>query len=422
MAPFLALCIVLAFAGSSASVQAGKSPEKKAQKQQKKAAKQNSNVQELQKRDITHEQLLGMQEVYAETVVAERAGMTDTALRRIEREYKAHQESGAPFVRDILIVSGGGAKGAFGAGFMQGWETVTGETALPEFDVVTGVSTGALIAPFAFLGTEEAYASVAEYYANPGKNWVHKRGSLFLLPSHVSLYNDDIFQEVIRTNFDPSMIQAIADGAAEDRMLQIGATNLDLGIGRIFNMGQMAIEAVESGSLDRIHSIVLASSAIPGVFPPVVIDGFYYGDGGATANLTMFVNHTFGSRWRELHPDAPLPKYRIWIVVNQQLRIEPAVTKPKWISVAGRGLGTSTHSNQLFAMHYLHVLSRELGAADGFDVEFRWIAIPDDAPKKGTKEMFDKAYMVQLEELGRKMGADPSVWKTEGPALYTFSD
>jgi len=128
----LCLCFVLAFAGAATSVQAAKNPEKQAQKQQKKAAKQNSNVQELQKRDITHEQLLGMQEAYAETVVAERDGMTETALRRIEREYKAHLESGAPFVRDILIVSGGGAKGAFGAGFMQGWETVTGETALPE--------------------------------------------------------------------------------------------------------------------------------------------------------------------------------------------------------------------------------------------------------------------------------------------------
>jgi len=288
--------------------------------------------------------------------------------------------------------------------------------------VVTGVSTGALIAPFAFLGTEEAYASVAEYYANPGKNWVKKRGALYLAPGHVSLYNDDVFQEVVRTNFDQTMIQAIAEGAAEDRMLQIGTTNLDLGIGRIFDMSQAATDVVESGSLDRIHSIVLASSAIPGVFPPVVIDGFYYGDGGATANLTMFVNHTFGTRWRELHPDARMPKYRIWIVVNQTLRIEPAVTKPKWVSVAGRGLGTSTHSNQLFAMHYLHVIAREFAETEGIEVEFRWIAIPEDAPKKGSKDMFDEAHMRELEELGRKMGADPSVWKTEVPALYTFSD
>jgi hypothetical protein len=54
------------------------------------------------------------------------------------------------------------------------------------------------------------------------------------------------------------------------------------------------------------------------------------------------------------------------------------------------------------------------------DVEFRWVAIPEDAPKKGTKAMFDKDYMLALEEMGRTMGADPSSWKTEVPLVYSF--
>jgi len=69
-----------------------------------------------------------------------------------------------------------------------------------------------------------------------------------------------------------------------------------------------------TGSRDPVHSILLASSAIPGVFPPVMIDGLFYADGGATANLTLFVSRSFRKRWRELHPDAPLPKFRIWVV------------------------------------------------------------------------------------------------------------
>jgi hypothetical protein len=243
---------------------------------------------------------------------------------------------------------------------------------------------------------------------------------LFLAPGHVSLFNDDLLQEVIRTSVDQSMVQAMADAAAEDRMLQIGATNLDFGIGRIFNMGQEASEAISTGSFDRIHSILLASSAIPGVFPPVMIDGIYYADGGATANLTMFVSDSFIDRWREAHPGVDFPKYRVWIVVNQQLRIEPAVTMPKWISVASRGLGTATHSLQLFAMQLLHQIAVDSEKIDGVEIEFRWIAIPDDAPKKGTKEMFDREYMLALEELGRKMGADPSVWKTDVPRIYSL--
>lgn len=411
------LCLALVLAASQGRVEAKKSEKK----QQKKAAKQNSNVKEIRQRELTLEQLEAMLPDYTKAVAAERQRMADTALRRVEREYKAHQETGAPFVRDILIISGGGAKGAFGAGFLEGWQAVTGPNALPEFDVVTGVSTGALIAPFAFIGTEAAYTSIVDFYANPGKNWVHKRGMLYLTPGHVSLFNDDLLQEVIRTSVDESLVQAMADAAAEDRMLQIGATNLDFGIGRIFDLGHEATEAVRIGSPDRVHSMLLASSAIPGVFPPVMLDDLFYADGGATSNITLFVTHPL-DRWRELHPDAPLPKYRIWVLVNQQLRIETAVTKARWISVASRGLGTATHSLQLFAMQALHELARESEEIDGREVEFRWIAIPADAPKKGTKEMFDREYMLALEELGRKMGADPSVWSSEVPKIYSFAD
>jgi predicted acylesterase/phospholipase RssA len=409
----LSFALVLAF--GSGPVEA-----KSEKKKEKKAAKQHSNVHDLEKRDLSPAQLEAMRAAYTKTVAEERGRMMNTALRRLEREYRAHQQTGAPFVRDILIISGGGAKGAFGAGFLQGWESVKGSTALPEFDVVTGVSTGALIAPFAFIGTEAATTSVVDFYANPDKNWVHKRGMLYIKPGHVSLFNDDVLQEMIRNSVDEALVEAIAEGVAEDRMLQIGATNLDLGIGRIFDMGHEATKAVSSGSRDRIHSILLASSAIPAVFPPVVIDDLWYGDGGAAANLTLFVSPGFNATWRALHPKAPLPKYRIWIVVNQQLRIEPAVTMPSWVSVAGRGLDTVTHSLQLFAMHLLAEIIEDYQATEGMDIEFRWVAIPEDAPKPGSKDMFDKDYMLALEELGRKMGADPSVWKTEVPLVYSF--
>jgi len=389
-------------------------------KKEKKAAKQHSTVQELEKRDLSSAQLETIRADYTKVVAEERNGMMNTALRRLEREYKAYKATGTPFVRDILIISGGGSKGAFGSGFLQGWESVKGPTALPVFDVVSGVSTGALIAPFAFVGTEEAYTSIVDFYANPDKNWVHKRGMLYIKPSHVSLYNDDMLQEMIRTRIDEALVEAVAEGAAEDRLLQIGATNLDLGIGRIFDLGHAATEAVSSGSRDRIHSILLASSAIPAVFPPVVVDDLWYGDGGATANLTLFTSPGFNATWRALHPEAPMPKYRIWIVINQQVRPEPAVTMPSWVSVAGRGLDTMTQSLQLFGMHLLHKIVEDYQAA-GMDIEFRWVAIPEDAPKSpDSKNMFDKDYMLALEKLGRKMGADPSVWKTEVPLVYSF--
>ena len=413
------LCITFVLAAGADPVEAKKSEE---QKQQRKAAKQHSTVKQIKQREMTLEQLQAMLPDYMEAVSAERRRMVDTGLRRVAREYEAHLETGAPFVRDILIISGGGAKGAFGAGFLEGWQTVTGPTALPEFDVVTGISTGALIAPFAFIGTEAAYASVADFYANPDKKWVKKRGILYLNPKHVSLYKNNLLQEMIRSSVDESMVQAMADGAAEDRILEIGVTNLDFGIGRILDLGQVAREAARTGARDRVHSILLASSAIPGVFPPVMIDGLFYADGGATANLTLFTSRSFLEKWRELQPDAPFPKYRVWVVVNQQLRIEPAVTQARWLSIAGRGLGTATHTLQLFVMQLMEQLAHASREIDGLEVEFRWVAIPEDAPKRGTKKMFDKEYMLALEELGRRMGADPAVWRTDVPLAFTFEE
>jgi predicted acylesterase/phospholipase RssA len=86
---------------------------------------------------------------------------------------------------DILVISGGGDWGAFGAGVLKGWGRVTGEFARPHFDVVTGVSTGALIAPFAFLGDEASIDRILQMYRNPQEDWA-KRGFVFFWPSNPS--------------------------------------------------------------------------------------------------------------------------------------------------------------------------------------------------------------------------------------------
>jgi len=378
--------------------------------------------QKMEKRDISDAQLEEMIEQYRKTNRADRAEMSETVLRRFLREYEEHQATGAPFVYDILIVSGGGAKGAFGAGFFEGWATVTsGANARPEFDMVTGVSTGALVAPFAYIGTDKAYASVIEFYANPEPNWVKKRGWIKFLPSHVSLYNNCHLQDTIREAIDPSVVERMAEAAGEDRLVLIGATNLDVGAGRVFDLGREAQKAVQGGTPDRIHSILLASSAIPGAFPPIEIDEMLYADGGATSNL--FITTFPGPdgpfpRFRAQHPQAPLPKVRVWILVNQQLKPQHAVTQPRWLSVSGRALSTLASTSQLFALSLMKEMALEARVERGVDVELRFVSIPADAPKPATEKMFDKEYMLALEDLGRRMGADPSSWRTEVPSAF----
>ncbi|MGB5659117.1 MAG: patatin-like phospholipase family protein, partial [Thermoanaerobaculia bacterium] len=224
-----------------------------------------------------------------------------------------------------------------------------------------------------------------------------------------------------------------AQGREEDRLLLIGTTNLDAGRSQAFDLGREAQEALQAGSLDRISSILLASSAIPGVFPPMEIDGMYYADGGATTNLFVVrFSKTEGpfARFIKRHPDGPLPKLRIWVLVNQPLVAEPGLTQPRWISVASHALNALTQTAQLFALNLIKGMLYEARTERGLEAEFRIVSIPPELfeqevlpfkeQKKANKVekkkgMFDKELMVKLENLGRKMGADPSSWTTEIP-------
>ena len=378
--------------------------------------------QKMPLRDLTNEQLEEMIIAYRDALAIERELMKEKAVRRVGREYEKHLATGAPFVIDFLIISGGGAKGAFGAGFFEGWgEIESGQYVRPEFDMITGVSTGALLAPYVAIGTDESISRVVDFYANPQANWLDKRGALAILPKHVSLFNNCHLQDTIRGAIDQPMIEALAQVAAEDRLLLISATNLDVGIGHVFDLGMEAQQALELGSADRVSSILLASSAIPGAFPPIEMDGMLYADGGATSNL--FVASFPGpdgviARFNKVYPEAPLPKIRVWVVVNQKLKPLHSVTQPRWVSVSTRALATLTSTSQLFALAIIKEMVHEARAEHGMDAELFLVSIPEDAPENTSEDMFEQAYMLELEELGREMGADPSSWTDEVPSAY----
>ena len=119
------------------------------------------------------------------------------------------------------------------------------------------------------------------------------------------------------------------------------------------------------------------------------------------------------------YPQASTPKVRVWVLVNQKLKPDHSVTQPRWLSVVGRALDTLTASTQLFSLALIKDMVHEARAERGINAELHFVSIPTDAPRPETKELFDKEYMVQLEDLGRKMGANPSNWQTEIPSAYT---
>src|SRR5262249_49864512 len=126
-------------------------------------------------------------------------------------EFSAGKRSQPP-VFDILIISGGGDWGAFGAGFLKGWGKVPQDSALakPDFSVVTGVSTGALIAPFAFLNTDDSIDRVVQLYRNPKTDWVKSRGMLYFLPSNISFAEVPGLERELRADLTPEMVKQIA--------------------------------------------------------------------------------------------------------------------------------------------------------------------------------------------------------------------
>lgn len=339
-------------------------------------------------------------------------------LQRFEREYAdyAAGRTAEPPGIDILILSGGGDYGAFGAGVLKGWGSARSPVvARPEFDVVTGISTGALIAPFAFVGTDQAYDRIVELYDNPKPDWVRMNGLFFLSPANPSLLNISGLERDLRAAVDRQVIEAVAAGAATGRLLAVGASNLDYSEQRVWDVGTEAELALRDNDLNRVIQILLASSAIPGAFPPRIIDQQLYCDGGVTSNILynpdISAPSSVLSMWRKTYPDRPIPRQRIWVIVSNQLRPPPTIVQPSWTDVAGSAVSVMIRSITAIAIRQLISEAAYVSSTTGAQIEVRFLAIPDDwvPPVQGT---FKKETMNSLAQLGAKLGADPASWKS----------
>ena len=234
--------------------------------------------------------------------------------------------------------------GAFGTGFLLGWATVPpGPGALPKFDGVSGVSTGALIAPFAFLGTPADYETIDHLFRNPKPDWVERRGLFFFLPENASLADVPGLVRDLRSEVNLKFAKRIVEaGAPAETQLLIQATDIDSGTPHAFEVVAAAREAVATGNTELLSDILLSSAAIPGAFPPLEIQGRLYADGGITSNFfyggPMHESDTFGAIWRRRHPNAPIPKTRYWVIINQYIEPVPVTVQPRWPAIVERSL------------------------------------------------------------------------------------
>ena len=321
---------------------------------------------------------------------------------------------------DFLLLSGGGDRGAFGTGFLLGWATVAaGPNALPKFDGVSGVSTGAFIAPFAFLGTHADYETIDRLFRDPKPDWVERRGLFFFLPENVSLAEVPGLERDMRAQIDLKFAKRIVEaGFGGRRMLLIQATDIDSGIPRAFEVVPAAREAVASGNTETLTNILLSSAAIPGAFPPLEIEGRLHADGGIASNFfyggPMDESDTFGAIWRREHPDAPIPKTRYWVIINEYIEPNPMTVQPTWPDIVERSFYVAVRSAEAIALRHLYAIAELSKLRGDGDVEVRWVAVPQTW-KPLNDESFDKATMRNLSDEGKRLGADPNSWMSEAP-------
>ena len=311
----------------------------------------------------------------------------------------------------FLAVSGGGSDGAFGAGLLVGW-TARGNR--PEFDIVTGISTGALTAPFAFLGPRYDSALKQVYTTYSTDQLVTKQPIRGLLGGEGLASNAPLAQ-VIASYVDEDFLKQVAHEHARGRRLLIGTTNLDAQRPVIWDMGKIASSG-DPRALELFRNVLLASAAIPGVFPPVYIDVKVEGqvreemhvDGGTTNQVFLLPTQI-----RSGAMDAKLgidPVRHLYIIRNGRVAPEFKAVKASTLAIAGRSISTLIKTQGIGDLYQMYEFAQEN------HVDYNVTYIPGNFPDTST-EAFDPKYMSQLFDLGFKLGKSGTEWKKTPPRL-----
>lgn len=300
-----------------------------------------------------------------------------------------------------LALSGGGQHGAYGAGLLKGW-SARGDR--PEFEVVTGISTGAVIAVFAFLGSDYD-AALEDIYTSYSTGQLLRRNRLGALFGAPALNTAQGYEALIRRYIDDKVVDRLAQKARQGRRLIIGTTNLDATRSVHWDVTAIAASGSPNAKL-LIQKVIQASSALPGVFPPVLMpvdapDGRTYDemhvDGGATQQVTIIGPHarhlTSGRK-----ADATL-----YMIINEVAHPPYAPVKPRISKISETALTSLVNASlDADSMAIFH-------SAEQSGLTLRATAIPPDFGAQ-PKELFDKSYMKRLFQLGYQTGLSGREW------------
>jgi predicted acylesterase/phospholipase RssA len=313
-----------------------------------------------------------------------------------------------------LVLSGGGANGAFGAGYLNGW---TEAGTRPSFKLVTGISTGALIAPYAFLGSEYD-AELEEVFTSVTNKDVFKIRNPLTVFKKDSLTRTDPLAAQLKMVIDEDLLRAIADEHRKGRRLFVGTSNLDAQRLVVWNMGAIAASG-RPESRDLFRKVLLASASIPVAFPPVYIevevDGRRFDemhvDGGVISELFLWgAMVDIAVAKRELgtsRGNTSVPS--IYIIRNSQIDPEPVQVDPTLFDIASRSMITVLKAVAMGDLIRIWTLAQRDG------VDFNYTGIPPEHAETPAGE-FSPQHMRRLFELGRAMALEPEPWRKEPPS------
>ncbi len=352
------------------------------------------------------------------TVAAlERDALTASRIERANRDsvisrLARRAERRGDRTLDILMLSGGGQVGAFGAGFLRGWRSRTDQS-LPQFDLVTGISTGALQAPYALLGTTASLDTLTVLYRDAQERVAPSIDYLSVFRRTGGLVNPSRFDRTLAQSIDGKFRDELRAAFALDRQIVFGTSDFDLGIGRTWSLSDELDST--ANSLARARALLKAATAIPGVFPPVVIDGHVHADGGVITNLLPMLD--FADYQQLAHQLAARGirdvTVRVYVVMNLW-----TLPEPKVIAASSRRQVSSRSTAMLFYTHQpqtlelLDVLARAVSASvPGIKMEFRAATIPAELSLlPGASALFNKAFMLRIDEAGYAKARSENPW------------
>ncbi len=308
--------------------------------------------------------------------------------------------------QNYLALSGGGVFGAFTVGILNGW-TESGKR--PQFDVVTGISTGALIATFAFLGPE--YDEVIRGYTLPDRspNLYRSRRPLSLLFSD-SLVTVEPLKQMIEAAITPDVLCEVAGAHAQGRRLYIGTTNLDTRRLVVWDMGAIAASN-RPDALKLYRDVVLASSAVPAVFPPVFIDVEIDGKPFREMHVDGGVSSAVFFQPFMLNLDQTNVRSRagsnLYVIEAGKVHADPQCVEPRIAKIAGSTIRTMLYTGARNDVYRIYTLSLITG------VNFHLAAVPQEfcinleSLKPNVREMR------RLYGLGVEMGKSGQNWRSK---------